>query len=128
MVRRQLYADAPVARGINDAVKTFIPDDVAANYPGPERALGLHVGRIEHHYLTHHVHDRNLAASGALVTSVPPRASIEPTRRRHHRDPRWRGLPAVARDGAVFAFGDATFFGATGNVHLNQPIAAMAVR
>jgi beta-lactamase class A len=32
----------------------------------------------------------------------------------------------VARDGGVFAFGDAAFFGSTGSIRLNQPIVGMA--
>jgi 3D (Asp-Asp-Asp) domain-containing protein len=32
----------------------------------------------------------------------------------------------VARDGGIFAFGDATFLGSTGSLKLNQPIVGMA--
>ena len=32
----------------------------------------------------------------------------------------------VARDGGIFSFGDAHFFGSTGAIHLNQPIVGMA--
>ena len=32
----------------------------------------------------------------------------------------------VASDGGVFSFGDATFYGSTGAIHLNQPIVGMA--
>ena len=32
----------------------------------------------------------------------------------------------VARDGGIFSFGDATFFGSTGDIRLNQPIVGMA--
>jgi len=32
----------------------------------------------------------------------------------------------VARDGGIFAFGDAKFFGSTGSIKLNQPIVGMA--
>ena len=32
----------------------------------------------------------------------------------------------VARDGGIFAFGGAPFYGSTGNIHLNQPIVGMA--
>ena len=31
-----------------------------------------------------------------------------------------------ASDGGIFSFGDARFFGSTGNIHLNQPIVGMA--
>jgi hypothetical protein len=32
----------------------------------------------------------------------------------------------VASDGGIFAFGDAPFYGSTGNSHLNKPIVGMA--
>ena len=32
----------------------------------------------------------------------------------------------MARDGGIFAFGDAEFFGSTGNIKLNQPIVGMS--
>jgi hypothetical protein len=32
----------------------------------------------------------------------------------------------VARDGGIFSFGDAGFFGSTGAIKLNQPIVGMA--
>jgi Glycosyl hydrolases family 43 len=37
-----------------------------------------------------------------------------------------KGYWLVAADGGVFTFGDATFFGSTGGIHLNQPIVGMA--
>lgn len=37
-----------------------------------------------------------------------------------------RGYWLVARDGGIFAFGDAVFFGSTGYLKLNQPIVSMA--
>jgi hypothetical protein len=37
-----------------------------------------------------------------------------------------RGYWLVAADGGVFAFGDAGFWGSTGNLHLNQPVVGMA--
>ena len=40
--------------------------------------------------------------------------------------PDGRGYWQVASDGGVFSFGDATFYGSTGNLHLNQPIVNMA--
>ena len=36
------------------------------------------------------------------------------------------GYWLVASDGGIFAFGDAAFYGSTGNIHLNKPIVAMA--
>ena len=32
----------------------------------------------------------------------------------------------MASDGGVFTFGDANFYGSTGNIHLNKPIVGMA--
>ena len=37
-----------------------------------------------------------------------------------------QGYWLVAADGGVFAFGDASFHGSTGNLHLTSPIAGMA--
>ncbi|HEY2300562.1 MAG TPA: hypothetical protein VGH66_01640, partial [Acidimicrobiales bacterium] len=36
------------------------------------------------------------------------------------------GYWLVASDGGVFTFGDATFYGSTGNIALNRPIVTMA--
>jgi hypothetical protein len=36
------------------------------------------------------------------------------------------GYWLVANDGGIFSFGNAGFFGSTGNIHLNQPIVGMA--
>jgi hypothetical protein len=40
--------------------------------------------------------------------------------------PTGRGLWRVAADGGIFSSGDATFYGSTGAIHLNQPIVGMA--
>ncbi len=32
----------------------------------------------------------------------------------------------MASDGGIFSFGDASFHGSTGNIHLNRPIVGMA--
>ena len=40
--------------------------------------------------------------------------------------PTGKGYWLVASDGGIFAFGDANFFGSTGNIRLNQPIVGMA--
>ena len=37
-----------------------------------------------------------------------------------------RGYWLVAADGGIFSFGDARFYGSTGNIRLNQPIVGMA--
>ena len=36
------------------------------------------------------------------------------------------GYWLVAGDGGVFSFGDARFYGSTGNLHLNKPVVGMA--
>ncbi|HEY3238667.1 MAG TPA: Calx-beta domain-containing protein, partial [Acidimicrobiia bacterium] len=41
-------------------------------------------------------------------------------------DPRRNGYRLVASDGGIFAFGDAPFYGSTGNIKLNRPINGMA--
>ena len=43
----------------------------------------------------------------------------------HDRTP-IRGYRLVATDGGIFTFGDAAFFGSTGDIALNQPIVGMA--
>jgi len=40
--------------------------------------------------------------------------------------PDGKGYWLVASDGGLFAFGDARFYGSTGNIHLNKPIVGMA--
>ncbi len=40
--------------------------------------------------------------------------------------PDGHGYWLVASDGGIFSFGDATFYGSTGGMHLNQPIVGMA--
>ncbi|HEY5015009.1 MAG TPA: hypothetical protein VIK61_20150 [Acidimicrobiia bacterium] len=42
------------------------------------------------------------------------------------RTPSAHGVWMVAGDGGIFAFGDAPFYGSTGNIHLNRPIVGMA--
>jgi len=36
------------------------------------------------------------------------------------------GYWLVAADGGIFSFGDANFYGSTGNIRLNQPIVGMS--
>ncbi len=38
------------------------------------------------------------------------------------------GYWLYARDGGIFSFGDARFFGSTGAIRLNQPVVSMAAR
>ncbi len=40
--------------------------------------------------------------------------------------PDGKGYWLVARDGGIFSFGDAAFYGSTGGLALNQPIVGMA--
>jgi hypothetical protein len=40
--------------------------------------------------------------------------------------PSGEGYWLVAADGGIFSFGDASFLGSTGALHLNQPIVGMA--
>jgi hypothetical protein len=40
--------------------------------------------------------------------------------------PTGAGYWLVASDGGIFAFGDATFYGSTGAIRLNQPIVGMS--
>ena len=40
--------------------------------------------------------------------------------------PDHRGYRMIGADGGVFSFGDAAFFGSTGNIKLNQPVIALA--
>jgi hypothetical protein len=42
--------------------------------------------------------------------------------------PTGRGYWLLASDGGVFSFGDAKFYGSTGNLRLNAPVISMAVR
>ena len=42
------------------------------------------------------------------------------------RTPSAHGVWMVAGDGGIFTFGDAPFYGSTGNIHLNRPIVGMA--
>ncbi len=43
-----------------------------------------------------------------------------------HRGPAPGGYWLAAADGGIFSYGDAGFFGSTGNLHLNQPIVGLA--
>jgi hypothetical protein len=37
------------------------------------------------------------------------------------------GYWLVAKDGGVFTFGDARFYGSTGDIHLARPVVGMAI-
>ncbi len=58
MVRRQLHADGPLAGGGEDTVKTVVTEDLPAEHPGPERALGAEISRVEDDDVTDDVHLR----------------------------------------------------------------------
>jgi hypothetical protein len=66
-----------------------------------------------------------VSAHGAPVLGSPPAALAQPavgiaSTPTHH------GYWVVARDGGVFAFGDAGYFGSTGNIRLARPIVGIA--
>jgi hypothetical protein len=50
-------ADSPLTGGVDDAVPIVILEDVTAEHAGPERALGMQLGRVENDHLTHYVHE-----------------------------------------------------------------------
>ena len=56
-----------------------------------------------------------------LVTDTPDNGNFSATLSRPNL-----GYWLVGRDGGIFSFGDAAFYGSTGNIHLNQPIVGMA--
>ena len=68
VVRRQLHADPPLSSGVDDAVPIVFLEDVPAEDASPERALGMKVGRVEHYYLTHYVHDAYITGATAERT------------------------------------------------------------
>jgi len=49
VIWRELDADAPLSTRVDDAVKRFVLEDVAAQKPGPKRALGVQFGGVKHH-------------------------------------------------------------------------------
>ncbi|MGH8991269.1 MAG: Calx-beta domain-containing protein, partial [Acidimicrobiia bacterium] len=65
----------------------------------------------------------------SLTLSEPvggPMSDAEAVGRILDDDPKRFGYRLVASDGGIFAFGDAPFYGSTGNVKLNKPINGMA--
>ena len=58
--------------------------------------------------------------------SVRRQYSTQPARSSPSPRPRPPGLLAVASDGGIFSYGDASFFGSSGSLPLNQPIVGMA--
>jgi hypothetical protein len=57
VVRRQLHTDAPLTGRVEDAVPIVIFDDVPAEDPCPECALGRQVGSVEDDDVSDHLHD-----------------------------------------------------------------------
>ena len=77
--------------------------------------------QLDRRHRRRHLHLRR----GALPR-LHGRHAPEPADRRHGRHPDGNGYWLVARDGGIFAFGSAQFFGSTGAIHLNQPVVGMA--
>ena len=72
---------------------------------------------------------RVAALAAALLAALVPVANpASPAARASVPVPAARpvGYWLVASDGGIFAFGDAKFYGSTGNIELNQPITGMA--
>ena len=69
-----------------------------------------------------------VASSRSASRSTGPRAAPRSTAKivGMAATPDGGGYWLVAADGGVFTFGDAGFYGSTGNLHLNQPIVGMA--
>ena len=63
-------------------------------------------------------------ASGHCSTPASPTGTC--SRPSHPAEIRSAGYWLVARDGGIFAFGDATFLGSMGSSHLNAPVVDMA--
>lgn len=88
-------------------------DDYFSTAPGATNYLATHWNTADNTFLSS-------AASDAVVPvpPAPPPPAPPP--------PPGQGYWFVAADGGIFAFGDAKFYGSTGNVRLNQPIVGMA--
>jgi ribosomal protein L24E len=88
-------------------------DDYFSTAPGPGNYLSTHWNSADNTFLA--------TTAGALPTAppAPPPAPLPPP-------PPGQGYWFVAADGGIFAYGDARFYGSTGNQRLNQPIVGMA--
>ena len=62
-----------------------------------------------------------LLVTTAHVTILNDDSQVAP------RPPDRRGYYFVAGDGGIFTYGDAVFYGSTGNIKLNQPVVGMAL-
>lgn len=73
MVRRQLHAYPPLTGGVDDRVPAVVLENMPIQHAGPERALRLQVGRVEHDNLTndvHPVHATHPASGAACVLAI----------------------------------------------------------
>ena len=99
---------------------------------GPDRGAGpasrLHPARgplaADNFWLTTPAGD--LYAFGVPSYGVPGWRSPQQAHRRHGSHPRPAGYWMVASDGGIFSYGNAHFYGSTGNIVLNRPIVGMA--
>ena len=89
-----------------------------------DRRNGRHADRAR--LLARRVRRRHLRIRRREVLRSDRRHPTQPTRRRNGRHTERARLLARRSDGGIFAFGDAHFYGATGGIRLNQPIAGMA--
>jgi len=69
---------------------------------------------------------RDLLLRGRRLLRLDRQHPPQPAHRGHAATPSGRGYWLVAADGGIFSFGDAAFYGSTGNIRLNQPIVGMA--
>ncbi|MCA1846655.1 MAG: hypothetical protein LC792_26360, partial [Actinobacteria bacterium] len=99
-----------------------------ANGPGPARgqaASGAAADRSGSGYwlvgADGRVYPFNLSDHGSLSAAPPARPITGAA-----ATPGGGGYWLVGRDGGVFSFGDAGFFGSTGDIRLNKPIVGMA--
>ncbi|HET9769281.1 MAG TPA: hypothetical protein VFS16_00230, partial [Acidimicrobiia bacterium] len=79
--------------------------------------------------LTTRLRRRTAAVLAVALAAVLPLAAPTPSAQADDRSATAaaaRGYWMVAADGGIFSFGDAKFFGSTGNIKLNQPIVGMA--
>ncbi len=69
---------------------------------------------------------RHLHLRRRQLLRLDRRHAAQPAHRRHGVTPDGGGYWLVASDGGIFTFGDASFYGSTGAMRLNQPIVGMA--
>ena len=106
----QSYTDAGVASGTH----TY----TVAAYNGS--GLGPHTGSVT--VTTPQSMSRTTATTTPPSPAPPPDQPASPSKGPGHI----RGYWLVASDGGIFSFGDATYFGSTGAMHLQRPIVGMA--